>query len=102
MGRDSKNAYQQIMKMLNEALFVLDAIYKMDTAILRQFISIESCAFYVFWLFLSYFATIPRAARSARIYLFVGIGISIILEKQLISVIPIDFDSNGMHVTIRR
>ena len=107
LTKDSQNAYEQIMEMMNETLFILNAIYKMDVNMLRQFISIQSCAFYIFWMLLSYFSTIPTAARSARIYLFIGIAVCVLLEKNLASIIPMDYDDfyddlNEMYATIRK
>lgn len=93
LTKDSQNAYAQIMAMMDEALFVLNAIYKMDMNMLRQFISIQSCAFYIFWMLWSYFSTVPNAARSVRIWLFVGMAICVVLEKNVHWLIPVDFDA---------
>merc|ERR1712039_892614 len=92
LTKDSQNAYAQIMAMMDEALFVLNAIYKMDVSMLRQFISIQSCAFYLFWILWSYLSTIPKAARAVRIWLFVGMAICVVLEKNVQWLVPVDFD----------
>ncbi len=88
LTKESHNAYQQIMSMIDEVLFVANSIYKMDITILQQFISIQSVAFYFFWCIISYIVTIPKSGRSSRILLFAGVIISFTLEKSIISVTP--------------
>eukprot|EP00483_Globobulimina_turgida_P012908 UN12932 len=86
--------------MIDEALFILNIIYKMDITILQQFISIQSVTFYLFWCVLSYISTIPERARSVRIVLFINIFISIILEKTVVSkfaIIPIEVNENNYY-----
>jgi len=103
LTKDSRDAYAQIMAMMNEALFALNAIYKMDVQMLRQFVCIQSCAFYSFWILFSYFLTIPNAVRSSRLWLFVGIASCVLLEKNVNWFEPLDFyEFDDLNLTIRK
>ena len=81
----SQNAYQQITDMIDEVLFIVNAIYRMDISILKQFVSIQSFLFYLFWCILSYITTFPISVKKSRVFLFSFIIICIVLERFLIN-----------------
>ena len=80
---ETANAYHQIMGIVDELLFFVQAIYRMDVHLLHQFGSVQSCAFYVFWSFITYIATIPTSARSSRMWLFCTLISSVFIETNL-------------------
>ena len=80
---ESANAFTQIMAVVDELLFWVQAIYRIDVHLLGQIGAVQSCALYLFWCVLSFIATIPAAARSARIWLFCSLSLCVLIETNL-------------------
>ena len=85
LTEETANAHHQIMDVVDELLFWVQAIYRMDFHLLQQFVSVQSCLFYMLWSITSFIVTIPEPVRSARKWMFCSLILCVLIETNLMS-----------------